>query len=65
MLSDFAMAQEHSTPAMRAARFRQEAQDIRGFAERSPTPDIKRQLLEVAQRYERLAERAEKEQKTP
>jgi hypothetical protein len=53
------MAEDHRT---RAARYRQEAQEIRAFAERSAIPDIKRQLREIADRYDRLAERAEKGQ---
>jgi hypothetical protein len=53
------MVEENHTPGMRAARYRDEAREIRAFAARSPTPDIKRQLLDVAERYEHLAERAE------
>jgi hypothetical protein len=54
------MVEENGTPMMRAARYREEAKAVRALAGQSPTPDIKRQLLEVAGRYERLAERAEK-----
>jgi hypothetical protein len=54
------MDEELSTPAMRAARYRQEAKELRAFAERSASPALQRQLLELAERYDRLAERAEK-----
>jgi len=47
----------------RADRYRQQAKEIRAFAERAAVPDIKRQLLDIAERYDRLAERAEKERR--
>ena len=54
------MAEEN--PTLRAAHYRQQAKDVRSFAERAAVPDIKKQLLEIAERYDRLAERAEKGQ---
>jgi hypothetical protein len=50
------------TPMMRGARLRQEARELRRFAERSPTPALKKLLLDIAQRYDGLAERIEKGQ---
>jgi len=51
---------DEQTPKLRAARFRQEATEIRAIADRAAVPDLKRQLLEIAERYDRLAERAER-----
>ena len=49
-------------PTLPAAHCRQQAKDVRSFVERAAVPDIKKQLLEIAERYDRLAERAEKGQ---
>jgi hypothetical protein len=59
------MAKEDPTPMMLAAHYRQQAKDVRSFAERAVVPDIKKQLLEIAERYERLAKRAEKGKPDP
>jgi hypothetical protein len=45
---------------MRAARYRQEAKEIRAIANRATVPDLQRELLKIADRYDRLAESAEK-----
>ena len=55
----------NDTPRMRAARFRQEAGQIRAFANGASVPALRRELLDIAERYERLAERAEKGQVDP
>jgi hypothetical protein len=54
------MDDKHTTPMMRAARYRQEAKEILRIAERAPDALIKQQLRDVAGRYELLAAIAEK-----
>jgi hypothetical protein len=56
------MAGDDSTPLKRAALYRQQAKEIRAFAEKASIPDIRGTLLGIAERYEMLAERAEKGQ---
>jgi hypothetical protein len=44
----------------RAERYRQGARLVRGEAHAALNPDARRQLLEIAQRYERLADAIER-----
>ena len=49
-----------SEPSARAQRLRAEAQVIRRDAERTTAADTRRQLLNIAAQYDRLAESAER-----
>jgi hypothetical protein len=42
-----------------AAYYRQRADEIEELAARSQSPDIRRELLEIAERFRRMAERRE------
>jgi hypothetical protein len=46
---------------MRADRYRQSAQECRQYAERAESPKAKEEWLEIAARWERLAEQVEQE----
>ena len=43
-----------------AAHYRESAEEIRRLAERSRSEAIRRELLELAERYERLAEHVDR-----
>jgi hypothetical protein len=45
------------TPEQRAERFRERAKKLRGLAERMADPEIKKQMLSMADQYEALAAR--------
>jgi hypothetical protein len=45
------------TPEQRAERFRERAKKLRALAERTTDPDIKKQMLSMADQYQALAAR--------
>jgi hypothetical protein len=45
------------TPEQRAERFRERAKKLRALAERTTDPEIKKQMLSMADQYEALAAR--------
>jgi hypothetical protein len=45
------------TPEQRAERFRERSKKLRALAERTTDPEIKKQMLSMADQYEALAAR--------
>jgi len=58
-------SQMSDAPLPSAEYYRAVAEEIRQFAERSQLPDVRRELLDLAERFERMAERADRRQNPP
>jgi hypothetical protein len=43
-----------------AAYYRQVAEEIRGLARNAQTPDVRREMLEIAERFDRMADYVER-----